>query len=99
MWVNSSDSNKVFLLQKKVIRIVAGIHKRVSCRELFKKFLILTIASEYLHTRTYSIYRSKLGKYFTQIQCGEYKSKYDPHRLLFDLTDHYKGVYCAGITL
>jgi hypothetical protein len=40
VWGNSVDSKKVSTIQKKIVRIIAGVKKRVSCRELFKKFNI-----------------------------------------------------------
>jgi predicted membrane protein len=36
-WDNSSNSRKIFTLQKKIIRIMVGAHPRTSCRRLFKK--------------------------------------------------------------
>jgi hypothetical protein len=45
---NSTDSKRVFIIQNKIIRIMAGFKKRVSCRELFKKFNILPLVSEFL---------------------------------------------------
>ena len=42
-WGNSSNAHKIFLLQKKCIRIMAGVRPRHSCRELFKKYNILTL--------------------------------------------------------
>jgi hypothetical protein len=47
-WGNSTDSKKIYYIQKKIIRIMAGTKRRASCRELFKKFNILPIASEFL---------------------------------------------------
>jgi hypothetical protein len=47
-WGNSTDSKKVFYIQKNIIRIMAGTKRRASCRELFKKFNILPLASEFL---------------------------------------------------
>jgi hypothetical protein len=47
-WGNSTDSKRVFIIQKKIISIVAGVKRRVSCIELFKKFNILPLASEFL---------------------------------------------------
>jgi hypothetical protein len=38
-WGNSTDSKRVYIIQKKII-IMAGVKRRVSCRELFKKFNI-----------------------------------------------------------
>jgi hypothetical protein len=42
-WGNSRDSNKVFCIQKKIIRIMAGVKSRVSCRKLFRP-----LASEFI---------------------------------------------------
>jgi hypothetical protein len=39
---------KVFFIQKKIIRLMAGTKKGASCRELFKKFNILLLASKFL---------------------------------------------------
>jgi hypothetical protein len=47
-WGNSTDSKKVFYIQKRIIRIMAGAKRRASCRELFKKCNILPLASEFL---------------------------------------------------
>jgi hypothetical protein len=47
-WGNSTDSKKVFYIQKRIIRIMAGTKRRASCRKLFKKFNILPLASEFL---------------------------------------------------
>jgi hypothetical protein len=43
-----TDSRSVFKIQKKIIRIMAGVKRRVCCRELVKKFNILPIAIEFL---------------------------------------------------
>jgi hypothetical protein len=47
VWGNSIDRNKVFNIQKKIIRIPTGVKSRVSCRTLFWKFNILPFASKY----------------------------------------------------
>jgi len=36
-WGNSPSAKKVFLLQKKIIRIITNTRPRDSCREIFKK--------------------------------------------------------------
>jgi hypothetical protein len=45
---NSMESKKVFYIQKRIIRIMAGAKRRASCRELFKNFNILPPAGEFL---------------------------------------------------
>jgi hypothetical protein len=47
-WGNSADNKRVFIIQKKIIRIMAGVKRRVSCSELFKKFNVLPLVSEFL---------------------------------------------------
>jgi hypothetical protein len=51
-WGNSSNSMKIFTLQKRIIRIMVGAYPRTSCRKLFKKLEILTVPKQY--TRTYT---------------------------------------------
>ena len=41
-------ANKVFRLQKRCIRIMAGASRREHCKPLFKKFKILTLQDQYI---------------------------------------------------
>ena len=47
-WVGELKSAMIFQLQKKVIILITGVHKRESCRHIFRKFQILTLASLYI---------------------------------------------------
>jgi hypothetical protein len=47
-WGNSSNSRKIFILQKKIIRIMVGAHPRTPCRCLFKKLEILPVPCHYI---------------------------------------------------
>jgi hypothetical protein len=38
---NSSNSGKISTLQKKIVRFIAGVQPRTSCRSLFKQLEIL----------------------------------------------------------
>jgi hypothetical protein len=49
-WKNSSNSRKIFTLQKRIIRIMVGAHPRTVCRRLFKKLEILTVPSQYIYS-------------------------------------------------
>jgi hypothetical protein len=42
-WGNSSYSNGIFKLQKRIIRIIMGAGTRDSCRELFKILKVLPL--------------------------------------------------------
>jgi hypothetical protein len=48
LWGNLSYANKIFKLQKRVIRIIVGATNRDSCRGLFKHLKILTLKSQYI---------------------------------------------------
>jgi hypothetical protein len=45
---NSTKSKQGYCFKKKSIRIMTGVKRRVSCRELFKEFKILPLATEFL---------------------------------------------------
>jgi hypothetical protein len=47
-WGNSTDSNKIFYIQKKIIRIMTGVKSSLAFRKLFQKFNILPLASEFI---------------------------------------------------
>jgi hypothetical protein len=47
-WGNLPYSETIFKMQKKVIRIMANLSVRDSCRELFKKMDILPLYSQYI---------------------------------------------------
>jgi len=47
-WGNSPDSIKIFMLQKKIIRIMTGCRYKDSCRKLFINFKILPLPSQYI---------------------------------------------------
>jgi len=49
-WGTSSYTNKVFLLQKKIIRIITNTKPRDSCREVFKSMEIVTLYSQYIYS-------------------------------------------------
>jgi hypothetical protein len=47
-WGGEVKSVKIFWLQKKMIQLITGVHKRISCRHIFREFQILTLASLYI---------------------------------------------------
>lgn len=48
LWGNSADSDRVFIMQKRALRILAGVKPRHSCRDLFTKYKIMSHYSQYL---------------------------------------------------
>jgi hypothetical protein len=73
-WGNSTDTNKVSLLQKKIIRIMMGINPRSTCKPFFKNLTILTVPSQYIlslmkflvHNLEYFTFNSIIHTKFTR---------------------------------
>jgi hypothetical protein len=51
-WVNSSHSNIIFKIQKRIIRIISNSNYRTSCRELFKSLKIIPLQLQYVLSLT-----------------------------------------------
>jgi hypothetical protein len=45
---NSSNSKKIFTLQKKIFRLMAGVKPKNSCTSVFKRLEILNLPCEYI---------------------------------------------------
>lgn len=61
-WGSSTQSVDVFISQKRIIRIIAGLSSRHSCRNLFRKFKILTLVCVLIFELCVFIYKNK-GNY------------------------------------
>ncbi|KAI5643575.1 reverse transcriptase (RNA-dependent DNA polymerase) domain-containing protein [Phthorimaea operculella] len=48
LWGNSTDAERVLIMQKRALRAMAGVNPMCSCRELFRKYGIMTHFSQYL---------------------------------------------------
>ena len=47
-WGRSSNAKKLFILQKKIVRIITSTGIRESCRKAFKNMQIMTLYSQYI---------------------------------------------------
>jgi hypothetical protein len=47
-WRNSTDSKRVFQLQKKIVRIMTVSKSRISCKPFFKAMELLSLPSHYI---------------------------------------------------
>jgi hypothetical protein len=52
-WGNASLSVNIFKIKKRIIRIMSGVGKFNSCRDLFKNLQILPLPSQYIFFLTY----------------------------------------------
>jgi hypothetical protein len=67
---NSSDSKEVFILQKKIIRIMTGVR---SCRDLFKRLQIQTFACECMYSYSLINFITNNAEHFSdQCRCTQY---------------------------
>lgn len=58
-WGDTTESSKIFIKQKQVLRILCGANSRYSCRELFPKEKILTVTSILILTCVMYIHDNK----------------------------------------
>jgi hypothetical protein len=95
-----TDSKKLFYIQKKIIRIMAGTKRRASCGELFKKFNILPLASEFLLSLL-SFVVGNLETFQTNSDIHNMSTRYrcNLHVPNTNLSKYKKDVYCSGIKL
>jgi hypothetical protein len=99
-WGNSTDSKRVFIIQKKIIIIMAGVKRRVSCRKLSNKFNMLPLASEFLLSLlSFVVDNTEKLQTISDIHNINTRHKHDLHQPSAKITGYQKGAYCAGIKL
>jgi hypothetical protein len=99
-WGNQPHSEKIFKLQKRVLRFITHSRMTDSCRELFKRLEILFLYSQYIFSL--SIFIVKNTHLFTtnnQIHSVHTRFKTNLHPLIANWTKFQKGVYYSGITI
>ena len=99
-WGNSVDSKYIFILQKKTIRIMAGVNKRNSCRNLFRDYQILTLPCEYIYSLM-AFYFKNRDKFTSNVQIHDINTRrrHDLHMPSASLTCFQKGVYFECIKI
>jgi hypothetical protein len=98
-WGLSSSSNKLFKLQKRVVRIITGQGKRTSCRDLFKKLEILPLKSQYIFSILLFVVNNKL--FITSYDSHNVRTRQSDN-LHFPpslLTLYQNGTYFTGIKI
>jgi hypothetical protein len=99
-WGNKSDSHKVFLMQKKIIRIMMRVGPTHTCRDLFKKLGILPIPCVYLHSLMIFVL-SNTNKFQANnsVYMINTRSNDPLHIPITHLSSHQRGVYYSGVKL
>lgn len=92
--------NRIFLLQKRAIRIVAKVDTRQSCRELFKNFKVLTLYGLYAYqTITMVKGDDKFTKRNRQIHEYNVRNKNDYYRIRRRFSRTVNSPYVKGAIL
>jgi hypothetical protein len=99
-WGSSSYANKVFILQKKVIRIITNIRPKDSCGGIFKNIEIMTLYSQYIYSLLlYTINNKYLFNTNNEIHKYQTRSHNNLHLPAVTLTEFNKGAYISGINI
>nr|CAH7756516.1 unnamed protein product [Callosobruchus chinensis] len=59
LWGNTPSAKSVFLAQKKIVRVIAGVPQIHSCHEIFPKLSIMTVPCLYIYEVSLYIHRNK----------------------------------------
>ena len=59
IWGSSSSLQKVFLLQKRIVRVMVGVSQRQSCKVYFTELGILTLPSLYVYECCTYVHKSR----------------------------------------
>jgi len=99
-WGNSSHSEDIFKIQKKIIRIIISSSKNASCRHLFKELNILPTQSQYIFSALLFVTKNKnqflFNSHIHKINTRQTSNLYLPTA---NLAMYQKGVYYSGIMI
>jgi len=99
-WGNSTDSNNIFKIQKRLIRIITNSNKNAPCRELFKSLNILPLQLQYIYSILLFITKNKdQFSLNSHIHAINTRHKNNLYVSAANLTLYQKGVYYSGIKI
>jgi IS1 family transposase len=97
---NSSNSGKIFNLQKRIIRIMMGAHPRTSCRKLFKKLDMLTVPSQCIYwLMSFLIGSQEKFQMNSSVHSINTRNKHHFHRPVANLSCFQKSASFSGIRI
>jgi hypothetical protein len=97
---NSSHSEELFKIQKRVIRIIMNSSKNSSCKQLFKELNILPIQSHYIFSIFLFVTKNK-DQFLSNSQVHKINTRQtsDLYIPTENLAIYQKGVYYLGIKI
>ena len=89
---------KVFVLQKKIIRIITNTRPRDSCREAFKNMEIMTLYSQYIYLLVlHTVDNKHLFGTNNEIHKYKIRNNNNLHLPLANLSKFNKGAYICQV--
>jgi hypothetical protein len=99
-WGYARYSVKVFMMQKRMIRIMTNLTPTDSCRVMFKELKILPLFSQYIYSvLIYLAGNIQLYTMNKEVHNYNTRNSSDFHMPNANLTKYQKGVYYMGIKL
>ena len=99
-WRNPSEGNKIFLAQKKIVRIMTGSRPKTSCKPLFQSLRALTITSQYiLFLMNFLLQNQEKFTSSTEVHNINTRNRLKLHKPISNLTLYQKGVYYMSIRI
>jgi hypothetical protein len=99
-WGNSPHSRFIFVMQKRIVRIIMKAKPKDSCKELFSKLGILILNSQYIFSVLIFVVKRKdlftLNMEFDKMNTHH---KFDFHVTPVSLISVHNGVYYSAISL
>jgi hypothetical protein len=99
LWGNSPDSIKIFWLQKKIIRIMAGCRYRGSCRKLFINLEVLPLPSQYIFFFLLMFMIRNRNQFLINPEVHHINTRQHAnfHQPSVNVAKYQKGVYYLGV--
>jgi hypothetical protein len=99
-WGNSTDADRVFILQTRIIRIMTRVGSRSSCRGLFKKLDILPVPCQCIFSLMMFVVDNQ-DNFQTNLSIHgvDTRNKTQLHRPIANLSCFQKGVSYAGVKI
>jgi hypothetical protein len=97
-WGGFTNVQKVFLMLKRIIRVMMNRRPRDSCRKIFKTMEIMTFYSQYIYALLLFMINNK-NVFMTNNELHEYKTRIynNLHLPVFNLVKFDKGAYITSI--
>jgi IS1 family transposase len=100
LWGNSSNSRKIFILEKKVVRIMVGARPRTQCRSLFKKLEILPVRCQCMFSlMNFFVNNQENFQTNSSVHNINTRNKHHLHTPIANLSCFQKSAFCSGIRL